>query len=78
MCIRDRSKIAEKDEIDNSIKEAQKQLDELVINKYGELSIDEIKHLLFEKKWMLKIEKDINEAIEQVLNNLASRVVRCV
>ena len=69
------SKIAEKDEIDNSIKEAQKQLDELVINKYGELSIDEIKHLLFEKKWMLKIEKDINEAIEQVLNNLASRVV---
>lgn len=69
------SKIAEKDEIDKSIKEAQKQLDELVINKYGELSIDEIKHLLFEKKWMLKIEKDINEAIEQVLNNLASRVV---
>jgi len=69
------SKIAEKDEIDNSIKEAQKQLDELVINKYGELSIDEIKHLLFEKKWMLKIEKDINEAIEQVLNNLASKVI---
>jgi type I restriction enzyme M protein len=69
------SKISEKDEIDKSIKEEQKQLDELVINKYGELSIDEIKHLLFEKKWMLKIENDIKEAIDQVLNNLASKVV---
>ena len=69
------SKISEKDEIDKSIKEEQKQLDDLVINKYEELSIDEIKHLLFEKKWMLKIENDIKEAIDQVLNNLASKVV---
>lgn len=69
------SKISEKDEIDKSIKEVQEQLDELVINKYGELSIDEIKHLLFEKKWMLKVENDINDAIDQVLNNLASKVI---
>ena len=69
------SKVLEKDNIDKSIKETQKQLDEIVINKYGELSIEEIKQLLFEKKWMLKIENDINEEIDQVLNNLASRVV---
>jgi type I restriction enzyme M protein len=69
------SKLAEKDEIDKSIKDAQKELDELVINKYGELSMEEIKYLLFEKKWMRKIESDINEAIVQVLDNLASKVV---
>ena len=69
-----RSKLAEMEEIDKSIKDAQKELDELVINKYGELSIDEIKYLLFEKKWMAKIENDINEAIDLVLNNLALKV----
>jgi len=70
-----RSKLTEKEEIDKSIKDAQKELEELVIKKYGELSIDEIKYLLFEKKWMAKIANDINEAIELVLNNLASKVV---
>ena len=68
------SRLAEKEEVDKSIKETQKDLDELVINKYGELSIDEIKYLLFERKWMAKIENDINEAIDFVLNNLASKV----
>lgn len=70
-----RSKLTEKEEIDKSIKDAQKELDELVIKKYGELSIDEIKYLLFEKKWMTKIENDITEAIDLVLSNLASKVV---
>jgi len=36
---------------------------------------DKIKYLLFEKKWMKKIEYDITEAIDLVLNNLASKVV---
>jgi type I restriction enzyme M protein len=70
-----RSKLTEKEEIDKSIKYAQKELDELVIKKYGELSIDEIKYLLFEKKWMKKIEYDITEAIDLVLNNLALKMV---
>lgn len=69
------SKLSEKDEVDKSIKDAQKELDNLVINKYGELSVEEIKYLIFEKKWMRKIENDINEAIVQVLDNLASKVV---
>ena len=69
------AKVSEKEESDKAIKEAQKTLDELVLAKYGELSIDEIKHLLFNKKWMARLEGDIVDAIDQVLNELASKVV---
>ena len=69
------AKMTEKDEADKAIKEAQKALDELVLAKYGELSIDEIKHLLFDNKWMARLEGEVTDAIDQVLNTLASRVV---
>ena len=69
------AKITEKEEVDKAIKEAQKTLDDLVLAKYGQLTIDEVKHLLFEKKWMARLESDITDAIEQVLNALGSRVV---
>ena len=65
----------EKDIIDKKIKQLRKELDDKVCNKYPELSIDEVKHLLFDLKWMSKIEKDIKYLIEQVLNNLSLRVV---
>lgn len=69
------TKLTEKEEADKEIKEAQKILDELVLAKYGDLTIDEIKHLLFDKKWMERLKGDITDATEQVLNGLASRVV---
>lgn len=69
------AKLTEKEEADKAIKEAQKELDDLVLSKYGELTIDEVKHLLFDKKWMARLENDIIDAIDQVLNNLASKVV---
>lgn len=68
-------KMEEKEEADKAIKEAQKALDDLVLAKYGDLTIDEIKYLLFDKKWMARIINDITDSIEQVLNTLASRVV---
>ncbi len=69
------AKMTEKEEAEKAIKEAQKILDDLVLAKYGELSVDEIKLLLFDKKWMDRLESDINDAIDQVLNDLASKVV---
>jgi type I restriction enzyme M protein len=69
------AKMTEKEEADKAIKEAQKVLDDIVLAKYGELSVDEIKDLLFNKKWMARLEYDIADAIDQVLNALASRVV---
>lgn len=69
------AKSAEKDEADKAWKEARKALDDEVEAKYGELTVDEIKHLLFDMKWMAKLEADIRDEIEQVLNSLSSNVL---
>lgn len=69
------AKSAEKDEADKAWKEARKALDDKVEAKYGELTEDEIKHLLFDMKWMAKLESDIRDEIEQVLNSLSSKVL---
>ena len=50
-------------------------LDDKVEAKYGELTVDEIKHLIFDLKWMAKLETDIRDEIEQVLNSLSSKVL---
>ena len=69
------AKSAEKDEADKAWKEARKALDDEVEAKYGELTVEEIKHLLFDMKWMAKLEADIRDEIEQVLNSLSSKVL---
>ena len=69
------AKSAEKDEADKAWKEARKALDDEVEAKYAELTVDEIKHLLFDMKWMAKLEADIRDEIEQVLNSLSSKVL---
>lgn len=69
------AKSAEKDEADKAWKEARKALDDEVEEKYGELTVDEIKHLLFDMKWMAKLEADIHDEFEQVLNSLSSKVL---
>lgn len=69
------AKSAEKDEAEKAWKEARKVLDDKVKTKYGELTVDEIKHILFDMKWMAKLEADIRDEIEQVLNSLSSKVL---
>lgn len=69
------AKSAEKDEVDKVWKEARKALDGKVEAKYGELTVDEIKHLLFDMKWMVKMQTDICDEIEQVLSGLFSKVL---
>ena len=56
-------------------KELQKKLDEAVLKKYKELSIEEIKYLLFDKKWTARLTTDINNEIGSVLNSSMSRLV---
>lgn len=68
-------KSAEKDSVDKELKEARIVLDDKVESKYSELSIEEIKHLLFDLKWMAKLETDICDEVEQVLNSLSSKVL---
>ena len=69
------AKSAEKDAVDKKLKDARKDLDDKVEAKYGELTVNEIKHLLFDMKWMAKLEADIHDEFEQVLNSLSSKVL---
>ena len=69
------AKSAEKDEVDKKLKDARKALDDEAEAKSGELTVDEIKHLLFDMKWMAKLEMDIHDEFEQVLNSLSSKVL---
>lgn len=68
-------KAAEMDAVDKEWKAARKSLDEKVLAKYGELTDEEIKHLLFDLKWMYKLESDVRDEVEQVMNTLCSRVL---
>lgn len=69
------AKLDEYDALGKEIKKAQKALDDLVLEKYGALTIDEIKHLLFDGKWMPRLYGDVNAEIERILNDYASRVI---
>mgnify|MGYP001067530307 FL=1 len=63
------TKLAEKEAIDKEIKTARAKLDDLIVAKYAVLTDEEIKYLLFEKKWMAKLNQDVSDEVEQVLNN---------
>ena len=68
-------KCAEMDIVDKAYTAARKALDEKLVAKYAELTDDEIKHLLFDMKWMAKLAADVCDEIEQVLNTLSSTVL---
>lgn len=68
-------KLNEYDALGKEIKAAQKALDDLVLKKYEALTDDEIKHLLFDCKWMPRLFGDINSEIDRILNDYASRVI---
>lgn len=67
-------KLDKYDALGNAIKEKQSVIDGMVIKKYEELTEDEIKHLLFDCKWMPRLNEDINGEIDRILNDYASRV----
>lgn len=68
-------KLDEYDALGKEIKAAQKTLDDLVLAKYETLTDEEIKHLLFDCKWMPRLYGDINGEIDRILNDYASRVI---
>lgn len=68
-------KLAVLDEANKQLKALRRELDDKVEKKYGDLSVDEIKHLLFDEKWMIRLSDDIAGEIDQVLNALASKAL---
>ena len=70
-----KSKLTQKENLNKSWNNARKALDDKIINKYKELSVKEIKDLLFNKKWMAKLEADLREEFEQIINSLSSKAL---
>ena len=63
------------DEANKKLKTLLKELDDKIEKKYGELTVNEIKHLLFDEKWMVRLSGDIGGQVDQVLNALASKAL---
>ena len=63
------------DEMNKAYKTARNELDDKLIIKYSQLTEEEIKDLLFEKKWMARLATDINDEFNQVLSSLSSKVL---
>lgn len=55
-------------------KEAREQLDQKVIAKYGKLTEEEIKHLLFDRKWLAHLASEIESLFDQQVNAYAMRI----
>jgi len=60
--------------INKQIKEAETELDEMLYAKYPELTVDEIKTLVVDDKWMQTIESSISGEIDQISQALAGRI----
>lgn len=56
------------------IKDATAKLDKKVLAKYKILTIDEIKHLVVDDKWMLSIEKSVKSEMERISQRLTGRI----
>lgn len=68
-------KLDEQDALSKAIKAARKELNDLVLAKYEALTLEEIKHLLFDEKWMDFLYNSTNNEIEQILSGYASSVI---
>ena len=61
--------------LSQELKKLYKRLDETVLKIYSDLTMEEIKEILFNEKWMERLQQDINNEIESVLNLYISRLV---
>ena len=62
-------------ELSRKARRLRKELDEAVMKKYADLSVGEIKRLLFEAKWSARLRRDILGEVESVLNASLSRLM---
>ena len=60
------------------IRDAKKKLDEKVAKKYGELSIEEIKAIVIDDKWMTSIVDEVSGELERISHRLTSRIKELV
>jgi len=61
-------------EFNKKIKDAQSALERRVSGKYKALGVDEIKILVVEDKWLVKLEQDVQSEIQRVSQRLTGRI----
>ena len=61
-------------EINKEIKETNAELDNKLYTKYPILTIDEIKNLVVDDKWMATIERDIHTEMDRISQRLTQRI----
>jgi type I restriction enzyme M protein len=57
-----------------TVKEAQEKLDALVFAKYSKLSVEDIKTLIVDDKWLASLQASIVAEVERITQQLANRV----
>jgi type I restriction enzyme M protein len=57
-----------------AVKDAEAELDQAVLARYGKLTEDEIKQLAVDDKWLVDIRAAIESEVERITNQLAGRV----
>jgi len=57
-----------------AVKDAQAELDQAVLARYGELTEDDIKQLAVDDKWLADIRAAIESEVDRITNQLAGRV----
>jgi type I restriction enzyme M protein len=70
--------LAKRAKNNKKIKEAKDELDQKLYAKYPTLTIDEIKTLVVEEKWMATIERNIRTEMEKISQRLAQRIKELV
>lgn len=61
-------------EVGRKIKETQTALEKKVLEKYKILSIDEIKILIVEDKWIARLDKDVQTEMDRISQRLTQRI----
>ncbi len=69
-----KKRMDEEANLQTQIKTAKAELEKKVIAQYPKLSIDEIKTLVIEKKWMAEIEKRIRTEMDNISHRLTQRI----
>jgi type I restriction enzyme M protein len=62
-------------ELQTKIKSAKAALEKLVIAQYPKLSIDDIKKMVIEQKWMFDMEQKINNEMDNISHRLTQRIM---
>jgi len=64
----------EQAKIKRQIREKEKELDDKLLKKYAELTEEDVKRLVVEKKWLTRLEEMVNDELDNIVMSLTSRI----